>query len=108
MALFNLVTPHVRDGRPVGFNFDVPGIETLDDLFQALLRDGLIRCDRLTFSDSSGTRVVRDRVPIVLGKGMVGQISLATSVRTTAPNLHGRRTLTTRLPEKTSLQHSAR
>ena len=108
MALFNLVTPHVRDGRPVGFNFDVPGIETLDDLFQALLRDGLIRCDRLTFSENGGNRVIRDRVPIVLGKGMIGQISLATSARAVASNLHGRRTLTTRLPEKTSLQLSAR
>ena len=108
MALFNLVTPHVRDGRPVGFNFDVPGIETLDDLFQALLRDGLIRCDRLTFSDSSGTRVVRDRVPIVLGKGMVGQISLATSVRTTATESARAADVTTRLSEKSSLQHSAR
>ena len=107
MGLFNLVTTHVRNGRPYGFNIEVRGVETVDAFFEVLLRDGIVRCDRLTFAGASGeTRVVRERAPIVLGKGMIGQISLAMVPGIPPANQHGRRTIARQLPEN-SLRASA-
>lgn len=68
MAIFFLTTSIDSPRGPIGYPIEIPGVDTFEQLFEALAADGCILGSKLVLGprDASGRRTIASREPRLL------------------------------------------